>query len=157
MRRSETEPAPGAIENREFPFPGNDALFRSDSKFVGICHGDPRATTGGELSYDACVTVDDGFRADREIGVQTIPGGDYAVIRHVGPYRTLAKTYALLLGRWLPQSGRELGSTPCFEVYLNSPYSVAPEELVTDIYVPLRPAPARMAPAAGYGYELQSA
>jgi len=50
----------------------------------------------------------------------------------------LGDTYAALLGQWLPRSGRELSSAPCFEVYLNGPESTAPEELLTDIYAPLR-------------------
>ena len=163
MRRIEQEMVVSGTGNRQLPFPGKAELLRGDTKFVGICHGGPTATLSDDLRYDACVTVDDRFRGDSEIGVQTIPGGDYAVIRHVGPYTSLAQTYAALLRKWLPESGRELAGTPCFEVYRNSPYGTAPDELVTDIYVPLREVEAPAAGAAPserparYRYELQIA
>jgi AraC family transcriptional regulator len=35
------------------------------------------------------------------------------------------------------QNGREPGSAPAFEIYLNDPESTEPKELITDIYVPL--------------------
>jgi AraC family transcriptional regulator len=44
------------------------------------------------------------------------------------------------MGQWLPRSGRELRSAPGFEVYFNDPNSTAPEDLVTDIHLPLEPA-----------------
>jgi AraC family transcriptional regulator len=71
--------------------------------------------------------------------VQVIPGGEYAVLTHFGPYEKLGESYAKLLGEWLPRSGRNLRSTPCFEIYLNSPESTEPEDLVTDLYAPLEP------------------
>ena len=46
-------------------------------------------------------------------------------------------TYAALLGRWLPDSGRRFKMDPTREVYLNDPESTDPEDLVTDIYLPL--------------------
>jgi AraC family transcriptional regulator len=38
----------------------------------------------------------------------------------------------------LPQSGEEPADTPSFEVYLNSPMDVAPEELITELHLPLK-------------------
>ena len=67
-----------------------------------------------------------------------IPGGDYAVVTHFGPYHKLGETYARLFGEWLPRSGRELGPSPSFEVYLNDPESTEPDDLLTDICVPLQ-------------------
>jgi DNA gyrase inhibitor GyrI len=165
MRRIEHELVASGTENRQLPFPGKAELLDGNTKFVGLCHGDPKATLSGDVRYDACVTVDKSFRGDAEIAVQTVPGGDYAVIRHVGPYASLPKAYRALLREWLPESGRALAGTPCFEVYHNSPYSAAPEELVTDIYVPLREvaapaagvAPKSRAPRLRHRYELQSA
>ncbi len=73
------------------------------------------------------MSVDESFPPSGDIGVQVIPGGEYAVTTHFGPYRKLGQTYAKLLGQWLPRSGRELRPTPCFEVYLNDPQSTEPE------------------------------
>ena len=69
--------------------------------------------------------------------MQTIPGGDYATTTHFGPYEELGKTYAKLMGQWLPRSGRALAATPCFEVYLNDPNNTKPADLITDVFMPL--------------------
>ena len=116
---------------------GKEGLLGGATQFIGICHDDPAVTPSERIRYDACVTVDEQFRPAGEIGVQTIPGGDYAVLTHFGPYAQLSESYARLLGQWLPRSGRNLGLTPCFEVYLNSPENTEPEDLITDIHAPL--------------------
>ena len=68
-----------------------------------------------------------------------ISGGDYAVMTHFGPYDNLGDTYAAVCGRWGPESGREFRSSPCFEIYFNSPEETEPEDLLTDVHVPLEP------------------
>jgi len=117
---------------------GKDGWLGGEDLFLGVCYDDPEVTAPARIRYDACITVDDSFQPAGEIGVQVIPGGPHAVTTHMGPYERLSATYAKLLGQWLPRSGRELGSSPCFEVYLNSPESTAPEDLLTDVHAPLR-------------------
>ena len=39
--------------------------------------------------------------------MQEIPGGEYAVVTHKGPFERLPDVYAQLYGDWLPHSGRE--------------------------------------------------
>jgi AraC family transcriptional regulator len=121
-------------------FLGKEGLLGGDSLFIGICHDDPEVTPPDRIRYDACVTVDDEFVSQGEIGVQTIPGGEYAVATHFGSYETLGESYARLLGQWLPRSGRELRATPGFEIYVNDPNSTEPEDLLTDIHLPLQSA-----------------
>jgi len=116
---------------------GPEGWIGSDTVFIGICHDDPEVTPPEKIRYDACVTVDDRFVPAGAVGVQTVAGGDYAVTTHFGPYARLGETYAQVLGQWLPRSGRTLRSTPCFEIYLNSPENTEPAELLTDIHVPL--------------------
>jgi AraC family transcriptional regulator len=106
---------------------------------VGISHDNPHVTPADKLRYDACVTVDPGFRPEGEVGVQTLPGGEYAVVTHEGQFERMHETYAFLYGEWLPKSGREAADSPGFTVHHNSPRDTPPEALVTDIYLPLRP------------------
>jgi AraC family transcriptional regulator len=128
----------GATWDKLLPRLGKEGLLGGDALILGICHDDPEVTPPEKIRYDACVTVDETFVPEGEIGVQVIPGGEYAVTTHFGPYQKLGDTYTRLLGQWLPRSGRELRSTPCFEVYLNDPQSTEPEDLITDIYAPLQ-------------------
>jgi AraC family transcriptional regulator len=127
----------GATWDKLLPILGKEGRLGGNPMFIGVCHDDPEVTGPARLRYDACVTVDLDFRGEGEVGLQTIAGGEYAVTNHQGPYNKMGDTYAALLGQWLPRSGRELSSAPCFEVYLNSPESTAPEDLLTDIYAPL--------------------
>ena len=127
----------GAAWDKLLPLLGKEGWLGGDTRFIGLCHDDPEITPPDKVRYDACVTVDARFVPFDDIGVQTIPGGDYAMTTHFGPYNKLGETYTRLLGQWLPRSGRELRPTPCFEVYLNDPQSTDPADLLTDIYAPL--------------------
>lgn len=118
---------------------GAAGYLGAGSMFIGLCHDDPDITPRDKTRYDCCVTVDEGFEPIGPIGVQTIPEGDFAVTTHHGPYDALGDTYGQLCGEWLPRSGRVIRSAPCLEVYLNSPESTEPKELLTDIYMPLEP------------------
>lgn len=128
----------GATWDEFLPVLGKDGLLGGDSEFIGICHDDPDVTPPEKTRYDACVTVDEDFVPQGEIGVQTIAGGEYAITTHFGPYDKMGDTWAKLLGQWLPRSGRELREEPCFEIYLNDPTSTDPEDLLTDLCAPLQ-------------------
>ena len=118
---------------------GKKGLLGPDTKYIGLSHDDPEVTPADKIRYDACATVNNNFEPEGEIGVQMIEGGDYAKATHSGSYDKLNETYAIMLGQWLPQSGRECRSAPSLEFYLNDPGSTDPEDLVTDIYAPLEP------------------
>ncbi len=75
-----------------------------------------------------------------EVKSMSLPERDYAVLRHTGPYDQLSDAYAWLCGVWLPRSGREAASAPPLEFYRNHPPQTPPEQLITDIHLPLEPA-----------------
>jgi AraC family transcriptional regulator len=68
----------------------------------------------------------------------SVTKGDVAVLVFKGSYSGLKTAYNYLYGEWLPNSGREMRDEPSYEVYLNSPIDTAPEELLTQICVPLK-------------------
>ena len=118
---------------------GKAGNIGAGSQFVGICYDDPNVTAPDKVRYDACVTVDEGFEPEGDIAVQIIGGGEYAVTTHFGPYNKLGLTYNKLFGEWLLGSGRMLRSEPCLEFYVNDPEGTEPEDLLTDICLPLEP------------------
>jgi len=67
-----------------------------------------------------------------------IPGGKTAVLTYKGPYSGLHTAYHSLFGNWLPQSGEEPADQPSYEIYLNDPRETAPEDLLTEICLPLK-------------------
>jgi AraC family transcriptional regulator len=118
---------------------GPRGLLGPDTLYIGISHDDPSVTPPDKLRYDACIPVGPDVQAEGEVGVQEIAGGEYALTTHHGPYMKLDKTYAELCGQWLPGSGREPGSGPCFEIYRNWQDMPPEDDLLTDVYLPLQP------------------
>jgi len=127
----------GATWGKLAAWAGPRGLFGPATRFIGVSYDDPQITPPEKLRYDAAITVSRPVQPEGEFGVMEIAGGDYATLMHKGPYETLERAYQMLLGAWLPQSGRELRDAPCFEVYLNSPQNTRPEELLTVIHAPV--------------------
>lgn len=119
-------------------YAGPRGLIGPAAEFIGISYDDPCVTPEDKLRYDACITVTREVKPEGEIGVQTIPGGRFAVFLHKGPYDKLMDCYAFIFGQWLPESGEKLRDHPSFEKYLNSLDSVPAEKLMTEIYIPLQ-------------------
>lgn len=62
----------------------------------------------------------------------------YAVFTHLGPYDTLRETWSAIYEAWLPRSGeRPRAGVPPFELSLRTPDQVPPQELLTEIWLPL--------------------
>jgi AraC family transcriptional regulator len=117
---------------------GPKGLLIETAKFIGVCYDDPQVTPAKNIRYDACISIDNNIEVEGEVGMQTLSGGEYAVALHKGPYSNLEKTYAELMGIWLPQSRREFREAPSFEIYLNDPENTPAEELLTELYLPLK-------------------
>lgn len=119
-------------------FAGPRGLLGPASRMIGISHDDPHVTGESKFRYDACVTIDREVKPEGEVGQKTIAGGKYAVFLHAGAYEGFQQTYDQIFKAWLPGSGEKLREEPCFEVYLNSPDQVKPEDLRTEIWLPLQ-------------------
>lgn len=114
-------------------------LFGPHTQFIGLGHDDPRITPPEKIRYDACLTVPEDFAGTSDLPTASIGDGEYATAVVKGPYSGLAGAYAWLCGVWGPDSGREFAAKPSMEVYLNDPKTTAPEDLLTEIRVPLEP------------------
>jgi AraC family transcriptional regulator len=104
----------------------------------GIPLDDPKSVPEAELRYDACLAPGVAT-APAPFHVFGIPAGDYARVRHAGSYDGLESTTQYLVGEWLPASGREPADFPAFHQFLNDPDHTPVNELLTDVYLPIRP------------------
>jgi AraC family transcriptional regulator len=127
----------GAAWQRLMSWAGRSGLLAFTTQMVGIIHDDPEVTPPDKMRYDAAIPVDDRVKPDKDIGIQQLDSGRYAIGTHRGPYNRIGDTYARLCGEWLPGSGRELSAAPALEFYRNSLMTAAPEDLITDIYLPI--------------------
>ena len=64
---------------------GPRGLLGPQTTVIGISHDDPEVTPPEKIRYDACITVDENFEPEGEVGVQEIKGGDYAVVVNNDP------------------------------------------------------------------------
>ena len=123
--------------NRLHELAASAGILGPDTKLVGIYHDNPETTPEQKLRSDAGITVGAGARLPSGLNEVTIPAGRYAHLVHNGPYTELGKSYDKLR-KWLGTSGQTPADGPSYEMYRNTPMNAKPEELVTDLYMPLR-------------------
>ena len=88
-----------------------------DVTFAVPVTGEPRGNTPG----------------GRELIAVEVPGGEMAVVVHVGPYDRLHEAYQAL-GAWFEAEGKQ-GGGPAYEVYMTGPDE--PGDPVTEIRMPI--------------------
>lgn len=104
---------------------------------VGIYHNDPKLTETSKQQSDVCLTLPFKMEPKGEIGAKEIAGGRYAAFLYQGTYEKLGEVYDTIFGKYIPDGGYQLDERPVFEMYLNDPECTKPEELQTEIYVPI--------------------
>ena len=131
-------PAPeiGRAFDRLMAWAGPRGLAGPEHLGVAVYLSDMSTTPPSEQIALAGITVDAGFQADGAVDTFDVQGGPYAVLTHNGPYATLGQSYNALFA-WLTASPHSPAHAPCIEVNLNDPRRAAPEDLVTEIRLPL--------------------
>jgi AraC family transcriptional regulator len=117
---------------------GTRNLFPKAGRMVGIFYDDPQSVPWPDLRSHAAFEITGEVDLSKPLEEVTLPAGRHAVMTYRGPYAGLPAAYDQLFGAWLPSSGEEPADTPSFEVYLNSPMDTAPEDLVTELHLPLK-------------------
>ena len=104
----------------------------------GVHFTDPRTTPPEQHRVDFCVSVDEDVAPNPEgVITKVIPEGRCAVVRHLGS-RANVSAAVYLHEVWLPQSGETLRDFPIFFHYVNVGPNLQEDELITDVYLPLR-------------------
>lgn len=117
---------------------GGRGLWGKVGGLVGVYYDDPSATPVKELRSHAGAVLPGGEGLPAGLEEVRLPAGRYACLRFKGHYSGLQAAYDYLFGPWLSQSGEELGDVPAIEVYLNTPADTAPDDLLTDVCMPLK-------------------
>lgn len=105
---------------------------------IALEHDNPNLVPPEKRRWDACVELHTDAQPPADIVIDRLPAGRYAVYTHKGPYDGIPNTYSYLFGSWLPDSGETLDERPSMEVYRNTPLDTAPEDLLTDLCIPLK-------------------
>jgi AraC family transcriptional regulator len=112
-------------------------LLGPDTKLIGIYHDNPETTPEDKLRADAGITLSAGARIPEGLNEVLVPSGRYAHVVHKGPYTGLGKSWDALRD-WLGKSGERYGDGFSYELYRNTPMNAEPNDLVTDLYMPLK-------------------
>ena len=114
-------------------------------KLVGmptfVCHEKSaeeakKAEKEGNADVEVAFPVEEKVEETDEIKVYELEGGKMAKIVHKGAYETSESTYNKLF-KWLKDNSQEVIG-PMREVYPNDPREVKPEEILTEIYIPIK-------------------
>jgi AraC family transcriptional regulator len=105
---------------------------------IGVYYDDPGSTAPEALRSHAAFGIADQVAIEPPMERITLPAGRHAVLRFRGPYAGLPAAYDQLFAGWMPENGEEPGQSAAFEIYLNSPMDTAPDDLITEICVPLK-------------------
>jgi len=108
------------------------------TQVIGVYHDDPKAKPESELRSDAGLSVPSDYEPskDDDVRMVDVPAGEYACLVHEGHYSTLGKTYGAVM-EWMKENGRTMADKPCYEVYLNTPRDTAPDDLRTEVRIPV--------------------
>ena len=104
---------------------------------IAIYPDDPKVTAPDKLRSELSLAVPQPVVPKGEIGVKDLAGGKYAVFRYKGPYTNMAAVYDTIYAHWIPEKEYKLRDAYVYECYLNNPADTAPDDLLTEICVPV--------------------
>jgi len=102
--------------------------YPSGAPFVGYFNMDMN-----DLDLEIGFPVAKELAGRNDIVSSSIPKGKYVTCTHKGSYDDFETTYTEIMS-WMTQNNYEM-SGKSYEVYLNDPQTVAPSELLTEIFI----------------------
>jgi AraC family transcriptional regulator len=102
-----------------------------------IYYDDPELIEPEICTSDYCIVVKKTIETPLNFGTQIIKGGKYAVFRYRGPYEQLWELYYSIYRNWVLFTDMKLRHSPPIERYVNYSINTKPENLLTDIYIPI--------------------
>ena len=113
-------------------FGGTEALL------IAVYHDDPNTTPASALRSDAGIIIEQGRSLPAGLTELTVPEGKYLWGRHRGSYAELPEAWLQLRTTGLGQTGVQRRPGASYELYPNTPDTAATEDLITDIYIPVK-------------------
>lgn len=127
------------MELREFIIRHNleTPNINKNIKIYGIPHDNPCITPTLNCKYDYCITLSKHAPIEGNVSIQTLRGGKYAVFAHKGPYETIGSLFFAIESQWVPENKYIRRDLPAFIVHLKDVETTAPEDLLSEIYIPI--------------------
>lgn len=106
-------------------------------EFFAIYYDDPDVVDPDLCSSDVCIATKKDLKEEGRIKFKTIKGEKCMVFRYKGPYEQLWDIYDYIYKDWIIKTDHTLRDLPTFEKYLNFSPQTKPENLLTEIYIPI--------------------
>jgi len=128
----------GAAFGRLGEIAGPSGLFAyPGAAMIAAYLDDPATKAAEELDSVAGVSVPNGVDIG-ELEEFLLPGGKYFKAVVHGPYSGLGEAWSEVCGKLIPEAGLRFAPGIPFEMYMNDCSVTPPEEVRTDIYVPIQ-------------------
>lgn len=128
----------GKAWDKLFRFGKDKKLLNKQTGLYGISYDNPEISDNENYEYNACISIENDFEPTGEIGIKEIKGGKFAVFAFKGDYSNFNLIYQLIFKEWLFKSNYELRNAELFDKYLNSLIDTEPDNLTTEIYLPIK-------------------
>ena len=132
----------GAYADIGQSFGALDAVVRraglGEGHLVAVYYDDPQRVPVEKLRSVAGLVIRDGAAIPEGLMDVRVPGGRHVCGVHVGPYAGLPHAWQSVRAAFSVPGGLTRGDGPSYELYRNTPATTAPEQLVTEICVPVK-------------------
>ncbi|MFH1197092.1 MAG: AraC family transcriptional regulator [bacterium] len=102
-----------------------------------IYYSDPDEVGDNNCISDICMVTKKDMTLSSRIQKQKVEGGKFASFRYQGPYERLWDVYNYIYKHWLMTTDFKLRDKPIIEKYLTLSEKTKPEDLITEIYLPI--------------------
>lgn len=112
-------------------------MVDGDMSPVAVLHDDPFLVPEPELRSDIGFVIATDAVLPDDFSETIVKAGRCAVLHFKGPAVGMFEAYQYLYGDWVPNNGVELSDAPIYAMILADPREVSPNEMRTDICLPL--------------------
>jgi AraC family transcriptional regulator len=134
------DPSIGRLWQRFARWAQHQQLVDGRRRFLGVSRDSADLAMPDTCRYDACIEVDQHFKAHREVGTQDVAGGVFACTRFVGSGAEIYDAWLALYAKWLAGSGWQPDDRPCVELYgAQVDIDHASGVFACDLCLPVRP------------------
>lgn len=102
-----------------------------------VYYDNPFESSVADCRAECCVATHKMISNSENIGTKTLAGGKYLMLRYKGPHNRLLELNGYILGEWVSKSNYKLRNSPLIERYINNYRYVEPNNLLTEIYIPI--------------------
>ncbi len=117
--------------------PAAQAQGLPDQPIFGLSYDDPALVPPESLRSAAGVELAPDTTPAPPLARLDLPASRTATFAYRGPNERLGLAYDWIFGHWFPASGEAPANLPALSIYYDNPQTTAPEDLRTDICIPL--------------------